>query len=158
MNKTLIVAIVSIALLGLIPNTLAHGGSNAGLSGMCYDAGPSDEEPATEGGEDELRVHQDGDVEALPGTTGDDDLTDNKGGAVPALVLFATESVNDGGQTGNACKRYDCFNTSGCGTKDFRYDYLEVGATVGTISAQACYNGGADISGGCPRSPPGEGN
>lgn len=150
MNKTILVTIAAVALLGLVPNTLADG-DGAGLSGQCYNA------DASEGGQDEARVYTDGHIIVLPGTTSDGDLTDNRGGAAPALVLFATETVNDGGQTAKACKRYDCFSTAECDGRPERYDYLEVDARFGAVFVQVCYNGGLDLSGSCPTSPTGPG-
>ena len=150
-TKTLIVLACGLALVGLIP----AGGAQlaeAGLSGQCYNANN------TEGGEDEARANTDGDVVALPGTADDPaGQADGYGGAVPALAEFATESVNDGGQTGNACKRYDCFTEAQCSGRAMRYDYLEAHAKVGDAFLQACYNGGATVAGTCPTSPTGVG-
>lgn len=121
-----------------------------GLSGQCYNA------DASQGGEDEVRVDSGGTIKVLPNLL-------SGHGVIEALTLFATETVKDGGQTGNACKRYDCFSNCPVGQSE-RYDYLEADATVGGNTVQACYrtnpNGqGASvvITGECPSSPTGQG-
>lgn len=150
MNTKIIATITAIALLGFAYGVSAD---NVGLSGECYNS------DASQGGSDELRVHTDGsDPVLLPGTTNDDDPTDGKGGAADALVLFGTEAVKDGGSTGNACERYDCRNSSECGGKVERRDYLEVSAEFGSIFVQACYDASVTIAGDCPTTPQGPGS
>lgn len=150
MYKTITVFLVAFALLGLASTVTAQ--DNVGLSGQCYDAA------AENGGEDEARVYTDGNVVLLPGTVDNTDPSNpTKGGAVPALVLFVSEGAMDGGQTGNACKRYDCQSQDQCDGRPVRYDYLEVSATIGAVDVQVCYNSAVETTGNCPRSPTGEG-
>jgi hypothetical protein len=151
MYKTIMAILVSLALMGLATTTTAQE-DYVGLSGQCYNA------DASQGGQDEARVYTDGNVVVLPGTVDDTDVGNpTLGGAAPALLLFATESVNDGGNTGNACKRTNCFEESGCPWRELRYDYLEVSASLAGFAVQVCYNGGVDLTGSCPTSPTGPG-
>lgn len=150
MNTKIIATITAIALLSFAYSVSA--GDNVGLSGECYNS------DASKGGSDEARVYTDGTVVLLPGTTGDSDPTDGKGGAADALVLFGTEAVKDGGSTGNACERYDCRNSTECGGSVERRDYLEVSAEFGSIFVQVCYDASVTIAGDCPTTPQGPGS
>lgn len=145
MYKTILVFLVSLALLGFASTATAQ--DHVGLSGQCYNG------DASEGGEDELRVYSNGEVVLFSGT---DPTNPTSAGLVPALSHFATESVNDG-NTGNACKRYDCKKQSDCPDQEPRYDYLEASVKVGGLFLQACYDGGAQTHGECPTSPTGPG-
>lgn len=127
------------------PSVLADG---AGLSGQCYN------EDASQGGQDEARVDTTTGLEAgLDPAPGNHGITD-------ALVMFATGTAQDGGQTGSACDRYDCYaSQSVCQAagQDARYDYLEADAKVGSVYVQVCYRGTASVAGDCPQHPTGPG-
>jgi len=150
MYKTAIFIVLGLALAAFAPSGSAQL-AEAGLSGQCYDAA------AANGGEDEARVNTDGDVVVLPDTQANPTggIPSGTGGAVPALVLFASESVKDGGQTGNACKRPDCYTFDQCNGRPPRYDYLEVHVKAGDVFLQACYSGSVNLAGTCPTSPTG---
>lgn len=136
---------LALSAVALLPGAYADG---VGASGQCYNGNGS------EGGHDEVRVDTNSGLEAgLEPMPGEHGITD-------ALVMFATGTIDDGGNPGSACDRYDCFQTQAqceANGQDARYDYLEVDASAGAVAVQVCYNGGADLSGSCPKSPPGPG-
>lgn len=142
MNKTLIVGLVALTLVGLVPTGAAD---EVSVSGQCYN------EDASEGGGGSLNS---GDPLSFPGQV----LS-----IVDALVLFGTESANDG-STGNACKRYDCtqeeVDAGTCEGDSARKDYLAVHLLDGTV--EVCYDGNTDVvhvnDPECPEQPNGPGS
>lgn len=148
--KTQIILGVLLALpvAALSPMALADG---VGASGQCYD---DDDATNPSGGQDEVRV------DTVTGPEVGLDPVPGNHGITDALVKFASGTVEDGGQTGTACDRYDCFATQqACNDAgmDARFDYLEVDVKVGNTQAQVCYRGAVSIAGDCPRHPTGPG-
>lgn len=122
--------------------TAAANTVEAGLSGQCYN------EDASEGGGGAIVV---GDENS--------DLTnaDEVESIAAALVMFGSGTAEDNGNTGSACDRYDCRNSTECDGRPQRTDYLEVHASVLGEGVQVCYEGSASTSGNCPTNAPGPG-
>ena len=148
MKAQLYLAVMLALPLAIVTPTALAQGVGAGLSGQCYN------EDASQGGGDELRFGtQDGvnaDLAVVPG----------EGGITDALVMFATGSIEDGGNTGSACDRYDCFFEQEI-CEEFeqnqRYDYLEADVTVDNIFIQVCYRGSVSLANDCSVHPTGPG-
>jgi hypothetical protein len=122
MKTPWIIMLAAMALISAVPGAVADH-PHAYVSGECYN------EDASAGGQDAVGVDGSGNVMILnPGA----------GGVVDAASWFATQSVEDGGQTGQACEH----NGTG-GPNDS--DHLQVRAGAGDIEVVVCYDGQANI-------------
>lgn len=164
MTKT----VVLVLLLGMLIATATPvvNAAKVGLSGQCYGAYQNERTVGPRGGGDKAEVDTDNPDanQVLPKTRADLEKTATAGtateqgegqGAAEGVIRFAKGTVEDGGQTGKACDRYDCVDPPNPGPgetcaengKSQRYDYLEVHAEAGPANRQVCYNAQVFVTG-----------